>query len=495
MRSGWVLSKWEQKFNKEGLTFDDVLLVPNYSEVLPREVCIKTELTKTLKLNIPLISAGMDTVTEAEMAIAMARQGGLGIIHKNMSIEEQAENVDRVKRSESGVITNPFYLTPDNQVFDAEHLMGKYRISGVPIVNENKKLVGILTNRDLRFIEDYSIRIEEVMTKDNLVTAPVGTTLKEAEKILQQYKIEKLPLVSEDGTLKGLITIKDIEKVIEFPNSAKDAQGRLLVGAAVGVTKDALLRVEKLVEAGVDAIVIDTAHGHSKGVLDKVREIRAKFPTLNIIAGNVATGEATKALIEAGADVVKVGIGPGSICTTRVVAGVGVPQISAVYDCANEARKHGVSIIADGGIKYSGDIVKALAAGGNAVMLGSLIAGVKESPGTTEIFQGRQFKVYRGMGSVGAMEQGSKDRYFQEGSSAQKLVPEGIEGRVPYKGPLADTVHQLLGGLRAGMGYCGTKDLKALREEAQFVRMTGAGLRESHPHDVQVTKEAPNYSL
>lgn len=494
MRSGWIVSKWEQKFSKEGLTFDDVLLVPNYSEVLPRDVCIKTELTETLKLNIPLISAGMDTVTEAEMAIAMARQGGLGIIHKNMSIEEQAENVDRVKRSESGVITNPFYLTPNNQVFDAEHLMGKYRISGVPIVNEDKKLVGILTNRDLRFIEDYSIRIEEVMTKENLVTAPVGTTLKEAEKILQKYKIEKLPLVDEDGTLKGLITIKDIEKVIEFPNSAKDSHGRLLVGAAVGVTKDALLRVKKLVEAGVDAIVIDTAHGHSKGVLDKVREIRAEYPELNIIAGNVATGEATKALIEAGANVVKVGIGPGSICTTRVVAGVGVPQISAVYDCANEARKHGVSIIADGGIKYSGDIVKALAAGGNAVMLGSLLAGVKESPGTTEIFQGRQFKVYRGMGSVGAMEQGSKDRYFQEGSSAQKLVPEGIEGRVPFKGPLADTIHQLLGGLRAGMGYCGSKDLLTLREEAQFVRMTGAGLRESHPHDVQITKEAPNYS-
>lgn len=494
MRSGWIVSKWEQKFSKEGLTFDDVLLVPNYSEVLPRDVCIKTELTETLKLNIPLISAGMDTVTEAEMAIAMARQGGLGIIHKNMSIEEQAENVDRVKRSESGVITNPFYLTPNNQVFDAEHLMGKYRISGVPIVNEDKKLVGILTNRDLRFIEDYSIRIEEVMTKENLVTAPVGTTLKEAEKILQKYKIEKLPLVDEDGTLKGLITIKDIEKVIEFPNSAKDSHGRLLVGAAVGVTKDALLRVKKLVEAGVDAIVIDTAHGHSKGVLDKVREIRAEYPELNIIAGNVATGEATKALIEAGANVVKVGIGPGSICTTRVVAGVGVPQISAVYDCANEARKHSVSIIADGGIKYSGDIVKALAAGGNAVMLGSLLAGVKESPGTTEIFQGRQFKVYRGMGSVGAMEQGSKDRYFQEGSSAQKLVPEGIEGRVPFKGPLADTIHQLLGGLRAGMGYCGSKDLLTLREEAQFVRMTGAGLRESHPHDVQITKEAPNYS-
>lgn len=494
MRSGWIVSKWEQKFSKEGLTFDDVLLVPNYSEVLPRDVCIKTELTETLKLNIPLISAGMDTVTEAEMAIAMARQGGLGIIHKNMSIEEQAENVDRVKRSESGVITNPFYLTPNNQVFDAEHLMGKYRISGVPIVNEDKKLVGILTNRDLRFIEDYSIRIEEVMTKENLVTAPVGTTLKEAEKILQKYKIEKLPLVDEDGTLKGLITIKDIEKVIEFPNSAKDSHGRLLVGAAVGVTKDALLRVKKLVEASVDAIVIDTAHGHSKGVLDKVREIRAEYPELNIIAGNVATGEATKALIEAGANVVKVGIGPGSICTTRVVAGVGVPQISAVYDCANEARKHGVSIIADGGIKYSGDIVKALAAGGNAVMLGSLLAGVKESPGTTEIFQGRQFKVYRGMGSVGAMEQGSKDRYFQEGSSAQKLVPEGIEGRVPFKGPLADTIHQLLGGLRAGMGYCGSKDLLTLREEAQFVRMTGAGLRESHPHDVQITKEAPNYS-
>ncbi|MBM7581033.1 IMP dehydrogenase [Jeotgalibacillus terrae] len=486
---------WETKFAKEGLTFDDVLLVPAKSEVLPRDVDLSVELTDTIKLNVPIISAGMDTVTEAAMAIAMARAGGLGVIHKNMSIEAQAEQVERVKRSESGVITDPFFLTPDHQVFDAEHLMGKYRISGVPIVNDmnEQKLVGIITNRDLRFIQDYSIKIDEVMTKENLVTASVGTTLHEAESILQQYKIEKLPLVDNDGILKGLITIKDIEKVIEFPNSAKDSQGRLLVAASVGVTADAEKRVQQLVKAGVDALVIDTAHGHSQGVLDTIALIRNSFPDVVIIAGNVATSEGTKALIEAGADVVKVGIGPGSICTTRVVAGVGVPQITAVYDCATEARKHGKSIIADGGIKYSGDIVKALAAGGHAVMLGSLLAGTTESPGETEIFQGRRFKVYRGMGSMAAMEKGSKDRYFQE--DAKKLVPEGIEGRTAYKGPLADTVYQLVGGIRSGMGYCGSKNLFELREEAQFIRMTGAGLRESHPHDVQITKESPNYSL
>ncbi|PMC33692.1 IMP dehydrogenase [Bacillus sp. UMB0899] len=486
---------WEQKFSKEGLTFDDVLLVPAKSEVLPRDVDLSVQLTPSLKLNIPIISAGMDTVTEAELAIAIARQGGIGVIHKNMSIEQQAEQVDKVKRSERGVITDPFYLTPDHQVFDAEHLMGKYRISGVPIVNnpEEEKLVGIITNRDMRFIQDYSIKISDVMTKENLVTAPVGTTLKEAESILQKHKIEKLPLVDNDGILKGLITIKDIEKVIEFPNSAKDSHGRLVVAAAVGVTGDSMIRVKKLVEANVDAIVVDTAHGHSKGVLDTVKAIRNEYPSLNIVAGNVATAEATKDLIEAGANVVKVGIGPGSICTTRVVAGVGVPQITAVYDCATEARKHGVAIIADGGIKYSGDMVKALAAGGHAVMLGSLLAGTSESPGATEIFQGRRFKVYRGMGSVAAMEKGSKDRYFQEDN--KKFVPEGIEGRTPYKGPLADTIYQLVGGIRSGMGYCGTKDLKELRENSQFIRMTGAGLKESHPHDVQITKEAPNYSL
>ncbi|MFC0274860.1 IMP dehydrogenase [Metabacillus herbersteinensis] len=486
---------WEQKFVKEGLTFDDVLLVPAKSGVLPRDVDLKVELTPTLKLNIPIISAGMDTVTEAELAIAMARQGGLGIIHKNMSIEQQAEQVDKVKRSERGVITDPFFLTPDHQVYDAEHLMGKYRISGVPIVNnlEEQKLVGIITNRDMRFIQDYSIMINDVMTKENLVTASVGTTLKEAESILQKYKIEKLPLVDENGILKGLITIKDIEKVIEFPHSAKDNQGRLLVGAAVGVTADTMLRIKKLVEASVDVIVVDTAHGHSNGVLETVKKIRDMYPNLNIVAGNVATAEATKDLIEAGANVVKVGIGPGSICTTRIVAGVGVPQITAVYDCATEARKHGVTIIADGGIKYSGDMVKALGAGGHAVMLGSLLAGTTESPGGTEIYQGRRFKVYRGMGSVSAMEKGSKDRYFQEEN--KKFVPEGIEGRIPYKGPLTDTIYQLVGGIRSGMGYCGTESLQQLRENTQFVRMTGAGLRESHPHDVQITKEAPNYSL
>lgn len=486
---------WESKFVKEGLTFDDVLLVPGHSEVLPKDVDLSVELTPQLKLNIPIISAGMDTVTEAKMAISMARQGGLGVIHKNMSIEEQAEQVTTVKRSENGVITDPFFLTPEHQVYDAEHLMGKYRISGVPIVNnkEELKLVGIITNRDLRFIQDYSLEINDVMTKERLVTAPVGTTLEDAEKILQQYKIEKLPIVDDAGILKGLITIKDIEKVIEFPIAAKDSHGRLLVGAAVGVTSDTLRRVEQLVKAHVDVIVLDTAHGHSKGVLDMVSQIRSQYPELPIIAGNVATAEGTKALIEAGADVVKVGIGPGSICTTRVVAGVGVPQITAVYDCATEAKKHGKAIIADGGIKYSGDIIKALAAGGHVVMLGSLLAGTTESPGETEIFQGRRFKTYRGMGSIASMEKGSKDRYFQD--EAKKLVPEGIEGRLPYKGPLTDTIHQLLGGIRAGMGYCGTKDLETLRNEAQFIRMTGAGLRESHPHDVQITKESPNYSI
>lgn len=487
----------EDKFSKEGLTFDDVLLVPAKSEVLPKNVQLDTSLSQNLKLTTPLISAGMDTVTEAEMAIAMARQGGLGIIHKNMSIDEQAEHVDRVKRSESGVITNPFFLTPEHQVYDAEHLMSKFRISGVPIVNneDEKKLVGILTNRDLKFIEDYSIYISKVMTSENLITAPVATTLEEAKSILQKYKIEKLPLVDDKYILRGLITIKDIEKVIEFPNAAKDLQGRLLAGAAVGVTNDAIKRIDKLVEASVDVIVIDTAHGHSKGVLDLIKQVRAAYPKLDIIAGNVATAEATDALIKAGASIVKVGIGPGSICTTRVVAGVGVPQVTAIYDCAQAASKHNVPIIADGGIKYSGDIVKAIAAGAHAVMIGSMFAGVDESPGETEVFQGRRYKVYRGMGSVGAMEAGSKDRYFQDTSEIKKLVPEGIEGRVAFKGPLSDTAHQLIGGLRAGMGYCGTDTIQALREDGKFIRITNAGLRESHPHDIQITKEAPNYSI
>lgn len=484
---------WEHKFSKEGLTFDDVLLLPARSDILPRDVDIRTKLADHIHLNTPLISAGMDTVTEAPMAIAMARQGGVGIIHKNMKIEEQAEEVDRVKRSESGVITNPFYLHPDHRVYDAEALMAKYRISGVPIVDEKEKLVGILTNRDLRFIHDYSTPISEVMTKENLVTAPVGTTLQDAEGILQQYKIEKLPLVDRDGTLKGLITIKDIEKATLFPHAAKDRQGRLLAGAAVGVSHDTMERAAALVRAEVDLLVVDTAHGHSKGVLDTVARLRAEFPDLVIVAGNVATGEGTRDLIQAGASVVKVGIGPGSICTTRVVAGIGVPQITAIYDCATTAREYGVPIIADGGIRFSGDIVKALAAGADVVMLGSLFAGTEESPGETEIYQGRQFKVYRGMGSIGAMRAGSKDRYFQE--NEQKLVPEGIEGRVPFKGPLADTVYQLVGGLRAGMGYCGTKSLEALKADARFIRITNASLRESHPHDIQITKEAPNYNL
>ncbi|WP_044482635.1 IMP dehydrogenase [Paenibacillus antibioticophila] len=484
---------WENKFNKEGLTFDDVLLVPRKSEVLPKEVDVSTRLSDTVKLNIPLISAGMDTVTEAALAIAIAREGGIGVIHKNMSIEQQAEEVDRVKRSESGVITNPFSLSPDHLVSDAEDVMGKFRISGVPIVNEEHKLIGILTNRDLRFVHDYSIKISEVMTRDNLVTAPVGTTLQEAEGILQKHKIEKLPLVDEHNVLKGLITIKDIEKAIQFPNAAKDAQGRLLVGAAVGISKDTFERTEALVQAGVDMITVDSAHGHHINIIDAVRELRNRYPKLTIVAGNVATGEATRELIEAGASVVKVGIGPGSICTTRVIAGIGVPQITAVYDCATVAREYGIPIIADGGIKYSGEITKAIAAGAHGVMLGSLFAGTEESPGDSEIYQGRKYKVYRGMGSLAAMKQGSKDRYFQDDD--KKLVPEGIEGRVAYKGPISDTITQLIGGLRSGMGYCGTPTLDELRNDTAFVRITGAGLRESHPHDVQITKEAPNYSL
>lgn len=484
---------WETKFAKEGLTFDDVLLIPRKSEVLPREVDISIRLSEKIKLNIPLISAGMDTVTEAALAIAIAREGGIGIVHKNMSIAQQAEEVDRVKRSESGVITNPFSLTPDHHVYDAEELMGKYRISGVPIVDQDKKLVGILTNRDLRFVHDYSIKINDVMTRENLVTAPVGTTLQEAEGLLQKHKIEKLPLIDESNTLKGLITIKDIEKAIQFPNAAKDTHGRLLCGAAVGISKDTMERTEALVQSGIDVLVVDSAHGHHINILNTVRKLRAAYPDLTIIAGNVATGDATRDLIEAGASVVKVGIGPGSICTTRVIAGIGVPQITAIYDCASVAREYNIPVIADGGIKYSGDITKAIASGASAIMIGSLFAGTAESPGETEIFQGRSFKVYRGMGSLGAMKEGSKDRYFQENEN--KLVPEGIEGRVPYKGPLADTVHQLLGGLRSGMGYCGTASLDELKNDTQFVRITGSGLRESHPHDVQITKEAPNYSL
>ncbi|KRF19294.1 IMP dehydrogenase [Paenibacillus sp. Soil787] len=483
----------EDKFGKEGLTFDDVLLVPRKSEVFGKEIDVSTVLAPHVKLNIPFISSAMDTVTESALAIAMAREGGIGIIHKNMTIELQAEHVDRVKRSESGVITNPFSLTPEHHVYDAEELMAKYRISGVPIVNEANRLVGILTNRDLRFVHDYSIKIKEVMTQEDLVTAPVGTTLQQAEGILQKHKIEKLPLVDENFELKGLITIKDIEKAIQFPNSAKDAQGRLLVGAAVGVAKDVMERAAALVKAGIDVIVVDSAHGHHINIAETVKKLRAQYPELPIIAGNVATGDGTRDLIKAGASMVKVGIGPGSICTTRVIAGIGVPQITAIYDCAQAAAEFGVPIIADGGIKYSGDVVKAIAAGASAVMIGSLFAGTDESPGESEIFQGRKFKVYRGMGSLGAMKEGSKDRYFQENES--KLVPEGIEGRVAYKGPMADTVYQLVGGLRSGMGYCGARNIPELINDTQFIRITGAGLKESHPHDIQITKEAPNYSL
>ena len=485
--------KYEDKFVKEGLTFDDVLLIPAESNVLPSEVDFSTQLTKTIRLNAPLLTAAMDTVTESDMAIAIAREGGIGIIHKNMTIERQADQVDRVKRSENGVIVNPFFLSPDNLVREADEIMGRFKISGVPICQDGI-LVGIITNRDMRFMEgdDFDQPIKNVMTKENLVTAPVGTTLKEAQGILRKHRIEKLPLVDDQMHLKGLITIKDIEKAVRYPNSARDKGGRLLCGAAIGATKDVLDRVAALVEAQVDVVTLDSAHGHNNGVLDAVRLVKKHYPDLQVIAGNVATAEGTKALIDAGADCVKVGIGPGSICTTRVVAGIGVPQITAVYDAATEASKHGIPVIADGGIKYSGDIVKALAAGGAAVMLGSMVAGCAEAPGEYELYQGRQFKVYRGMGSLGAMAKGSGDRYFQ--GEQKKFVPEGVEGRVPYKGPLADTVFQLLGGLRSGMGYTGCGTIQELHDKAQFVRITGAGLRESHPHDIQITKEAPNYT-
>ncbi len=478
---------------RTGLTFDDVLLIPRRADMAPAEVDTSVQLAQGVTLNIPLLSAAMDTVTDARMAIAMAREGGLGVIHKNMTIEQQAAQVDKVKRSEHGVITDPFFLSPEHTLRDADELCARYRISGVPITR-GKRLVGILTNRDMRFETDYNRPISEVMTSENLITAPVGTTLEEAKQILAKHRIEKLPIVNENYELCGLITIKDIEKISKYPNSAKDANGRLLCAAAVGITKDCMLRCEALVKAKVDVLSIDTAHGHSALALQKLREMRAAFPDIPIIAGNVATAEATRALIDAGASVVKVGIGPGSICTTRVVSGIGVPQITAVADCAHEAEKSGVPVIADGGIKYSGDIPKAIAAGASAVMVGSLLAGVDESPGEMEIYQGRSFKVYRGMGSMAAMAQahGSSDRYFQEDS--KKLVPEGVEGRVPYKGTLSDTVYQLIGGLRAGMFYCGTPSIRALREDGEFIRITGAGLQESHPHDISITKEAPNYS-
>ena len=480
------------KFVKEGLTFDDVLLIPAQSSVTPNMINLKTRLAGDIMLNTPIMTAAMDTVSESRMAIAIAREGGIGIIHKNMTIEQQVEEVDKVKRSENGVIVNPFSLTADKTVQEADDLMGKYKISGVPIVDEKGKLEGILTNRDLRFITDFSIKIGDVMTKDNLVTAPVGTDLEGAQKILMKHKIEKLPIVDEKGMLKGLITIKDIEKAVQYPNSARDKNGRLLCGAAIGVTADVLDRARALVEAQVDVLSLDSAHGHSANIINCVKMIKKEFPNIPVIAGNIATAKAAEDLIAAGADCLKVGIGPGSICTTRVVAGIGVPQITAVYDVACVAAKHNIPVIADGGIKYSGDIVKALAAGANVVMLGSLLAGCEEAPGAVEIYQGRQFKVYRGMGSLAAMEKGSKDRYFQEG--ARKLVPEGVEGRVPYKGMLSDTIFQLVGGIRSGMGYCGCPTIPELHEKAQFVKITGAGLKESHPHDIYITKEAPNYS-
>jgi IMP dehydrogenase len=483
----------DDKFGPEALTFDDVLLVPARSEVLPRDVDVSTRLTKTIRLNIPLLSAAMDTVTEARMAIAMAREGGIGIIHKSMSIQQQADEVDKVKRSEHGVIADPIFVHPDDPIDRALELMSRYRISGVPVVEPGtRKLVGILTNRDLRFEDNWKQPVKNVMTRENLITAPVGTTLEQAREILRKRKVEKLPLVDEHGVLKGLLTIKDIEKAKKYPNSAKDARGRLLCGAAVGNSADLLERAGALVEAGVDVLVLDSAHGHSSGIMEALRQVKKHFPNTPVIAGNVATYEGTRDLIEAGADAVKVGIGPGSICTTRVVAGIGVPQITAIYECAKAAEATGTPIIADGGIKYSGDIVKAIAAGASAVMIGNLFAGTDESPGELEIYQGRSYKVYRGMGSLGAMKYGSGDRYFQEG--APKLVPEGIEGRVPYRGPLSETVFQLVGGLRAGMGYCGTPTIDDLRKNGKFRRITAAGLRESHPHDVHITKEAPNYS-
>ena len=480
------------EFVGEGLTFDDVLLVPGKSEILPRETKIQTYLTKSIKLNIPLMSAGMDTVTESRMAIAMAREGGIGIIHKNMSIEQQALEVDRVKRSEHGIITDPFFLSPDQNVSDALELMERYRISGVPIVDEKGKLVGIITNRDIRFEKDTSKKIDEVMTKENLVTAKVDISMDEALEVMKQYKIEKLPLVDENNLLSGLITIKDIEKSIQYPNSAKDSTGRLLAGAAVGVTGDMMDRVAALVKSKVDVIVVDTAHGHSKGVLDAVAKIKTEYPKLQVIAGNVATAEATVDLIKAGVDAVKVGIGPGSICTTRVVTGIGVPQITAVINCAQAAKEYNIPVIADGGIKYSGDITKAIAAGANVAMIGSLFAGTKESPGEEVLYEGRRFKEYRGMGSMGAMDAGSKDRYFQ--SDTKKYVPEGVEGRVAYIGPLGDVVYQLIGGLRSGMGYIGSKDIQELQNKARFMKITSASLVENHPHDIYITKEAPNYS-
>ena len=476
----------------EGITFDDVLLVPSYSQVIPNQVDLTTWLTKKIKLNIPIISSGMDTVTEAKMAIAIAREGGIGVIHKNMPIAQQANEIDKVKRSEHGIIVDPIFLSPENTLQDAHDLMERYHISGVP-VTENDKLVGILTNRDLRFETDLTLKISSCMTREKLITAPVGTSIEDAKELLRKHRIEKLPLVDEQGRLRGLVTIKDIEKRLKYPNAAKDSKGRLLVAAAIGVGADMNDRLDAIVAAKVDIVVVDTAHGHSSGVINAVRKIKEKYPDLQLIAGNVATAEATRALIEAGADAVKVGIGPGSICTTRVIAGIGVPQITAVFDCASVAREYGIPIIADGGIKYSGDVVKALAAGASVVMVGNLFAGTEESPGEKVIYQGRSYKVYRGMGSLGAMAQGSKDRYFQE--NMDKLVPEGIEGRVPYKGALADTVYQLLGGLRAGMGYCGVRNIEELKTNTKFIRITSAGLKESHPHDVNITKESPNYSL
>lgn len=484
--------QYNDKFVKMGLTFDDVLLIPAESNVLPADIDLHTRLTRKITLNIPVVSAAMDTVTESRMAIALAREGGLGIIHKNMSIGAQAEQVDMVKRSENGVITNPFFLGPGHTLAEADELMAKYRISGVPIC-DNGKLIGIITNRDMKFETDMSQLIDNVMTKDNLVTAPEGTTLQEAREILRCHKIEKLPIVDSENHLKGLITIKDIDKAQVYPNSARDEKGRLMVGAAIGVTADVLDRVAALVEAGADVLCLDSAHGHSQNILNCVKRIKSLYPDVQLIAGNVATAEGTRALIEAGADCVKIGIGPGSICTTRVVAGIGVPQITAVYDAARVAAEYDVPIIADGGIKFSGDIAKAIAAGGNVVMLGSLLAGCEESPGDTEVYQGRQFKVYRGMGSLGAMACGSKDRYFQQNN--KKLVPEGVEGRVPYKGPVSETIYQMMGGLKAGMGYCGCGTIDELRTKAQFTQITAAGLRESHPHDIYITKEAPNYTV
>jgi len=480
------------KFGKQGLTFDDVLLIPRKSDVLPSNVDLSTNITKKIKLNIPLMTAAMDTVTESPMAIAIAREGGIGIIHKNMSVEEQAIEVDKVKRSENGVIADPFYLSPENTLEDADKLMGKFKISGVP-VTEGGKLVGIITNRDLRFENDFSKKIKESMTSENLITAPAGTTLAQAQEILRKHKIEKLPLTDENGMLKGLITIKDIEKSVRYPNSCRDSSGRLVAGAGVGITANMMDRVKALVDASVDLIVLDSAHGHSQNIINAVDKIKSAYPDLQLVAGNIATPEAAEDLIKAGADAVKVGIGPGSICTTRVVAGIGVPQITAINDVYECAKKYGIPIIADGGIKYSGDIVKSIAAGADVIMIGSLFAGCEESPGDMEIYQGRNFKVYRGMGSIAAMNNGSKDRYFQQ--DTKKLVPEGVEGRVPYKGALSETVYQLLGGLRAGMGYCGAPTVKDLKENGQFVQITNAGLRESHPHDISITKEAPNYSV